>query len=81
VVERLPSKCKALGSVPTSEKKKEKKKKRVLCGLVQAGEHGDEGTALGSQVSPLTMGFSRLGSKHPFPPSLSLRLSLEKQLC
>jgi len=28
VVERLPSKCKALGSVPSSEKKKKEKKRK-----------------------------------------------------
>jgi len=30
VVERLPRKCKALGSVPSSEKKNQKKKKNYI---------------------------------------------------
>jgi len=34
VVERLPSKHKALGSVPSSEKKKKEKKGRVKPGMV-----------------------------------------------
>jgi len=41
VVERLPRKCKALGSVPSSEKKNQKKKKNDEIKPIHRGKEKD----------------------------------------